>query len=217
MSSRGAAHARRGQRHPAGTVYTALRFLRARSLALAAAVGLALTAAGVLLAGAETGRGRGEPTETSVAQLRALAEEADAPIYWAGTAPGTHFEVTQTRGGKVFVRYLPPNVKVADTRAAFLTVGTYPYRRAYAIADKSSRQKGMARAPAPAGGLAVWSEKRPSNVYVAYPGSDLLIEVFSPKASAARRLVLDGDVGPVDRKPGTQVAPPLTPPVELRP
>jgi hypothetical protein len=217
MSSHGEAHGRLGQRHPAGPLAKALRFLPARSLALTAVVGLALAAAAVVLAGADTERGPATPTEASVAELRTLAEEADAPIYWAGTAPGTRFEVTETRGGKVFVRYLPPNGKLADARPAFLTVGTYPYQRAYAVTEKSSHQKGMAQAPAPAGGLAVWSERRPSNVYVAYPGSDLLVEVFSPKASAARRLVLDGDVGPVDRKPtGTQVAPPLAPPFELR-
>ena len=69
----------------------------------------------------------------------------------------------------------------------------------------------MARAPAPAGGLATWSEKRPGSVYVAYPGSDLLVEVFSPDSSEARRLVLDGDVGPIDReKASPQAAPPLT-------
>jgi len=196
-----------------------IRFVQTRSLALALAVGLALTAAGAafLLAGAQPKRPPATPREASVAELRALAEAADGPVYWAGTAPGTRFEVTKTRGGKVFVRYLPPNVKVADKRAGFLTVGTYPYRRAYAVTDKSSHQKGMSRAPAPAGGLAVWSEARPSSVYVAYPGSDLLVEVFSPDASEALRLVLDGEVGPVDREHAVpQTAPPLTPLFDLR-
>ncbi len=220
MASQGAARARLGQSSRAGPLAAAIRFLQARTLALAAVVALASTAVGAafLLAGADTERPPGTPTETSVAELRALAKQADAPIYWAGTAPGTRFEVTETRGGKVFVRYLPPNVKVADRRPAFLTVATYPYQRAYAATDESSRQKGMARALAPAGGLAVWSEQRPSSVYVAYPGSDFLVEVFSPKDSEARRLVLSGEVGPVDREPaGPYVAPPLAPPLDLRP
>lgn len=94
----------------------------------------------------------------------------------------------------------------------------YPYPRAYAVTDESSSQEGMASATAPAGGLAVWSEKRPSSVYLAYPGSELLVEVYSPKASEARRLVLDGEVGPVDSKAaGTQAPPPLVPPFDLRP
>jgi len=221
MSSHGAARARLDQGDRVGPFIAAIRFLQRRTLALATVVGLAVTAVGAaaLLAGEDAGEAPpGTPREASVAQLRALAEKADAPIYWAGTAPGTRFEVTETRGGKVFVRYLPPDVKVADKRAGFLTVGTYPYRRAYAVTDESSHQKGMAQAPAPAGGLAVWSETRPSSVYVAYPGSDLLVEVFSPDAPEARRLVLEGEVGPVGREPaGSQVGPPLVPPVDLRP
>ena len=217
MSSHGAARAQRGRARP---IAAAIRFLHGRRLTLAAIVGLAVTAvgAGLLLARADSERPLGTPREASVAEVRALAEEADTPIYWAGTAPGNRFEVTETRGGKVFVRYLPPNAKPADKRPAFLTVGTYPYRRAYAVTARSSHQEGMARAPAPAGGLAVWNRKRPTSVYVAYPGSDRLVEVFSPQASEARRLVLDGEVGPVDLKPaGTQLAPPLAPLFHLRP
>lgn len=194
--------------------------LRGKSLALAAAIGVALTGLGgfLLLAGEDGARPPESARDASVAELRALAEEAATPIYWAGTAPGTRFEVTETAGGKVFVRYLPANVEVGDGRSSFLTVGTYPYRRAYAVADRASEQKGMASAQAPGGGLAVWSEKRPSSVYVAYPGSERLVEVFSPNAAKARRLVFDGEVGPVDRERAeAQVAPSLAPLDDLRP
>lgn len=221
MSSQGAAQAQLGEHHPTGPLAGAIRFLLARTLALTALVGLALIGVGAYLlltrAEPDSKHSPGAPAEASVGELRELAKRADAPIYWAGTAPGTRFEVTQTRRGKVFVRYLPPGVKVADRRARFLTVATYPYRRAYAVTAKSSRQGGMVRASAPAGGLAVWSKKRPSSVYVAYPGSDLLVEVFSPKASEARRLVLGGEVGPVDRETQSQGEPPLLPPLDLRP
>ena len=209
-----------GRPNPAAASSGRVRPLRGVVGLLLGAVALALVGAGAgfLVGVDDEQRPPGVPVETSVIELRALAAEADAPIFWAGTAPGTRFEVTETPAGKVFVRYLPPNVKVADKRPAFLTVGTYPYRRAYPVTDELSHQKGMARAPAPAGGLAVWNEKRPSSVYVAYPGSDLLVEVFSPKASEARRLVLDGEVGPVEREsPGAQAAPSLLPPLDLRP
>jgi len=204
--------------HPFATV---IGFLKARTLALATIVSLAAIAVGAavwLVGDTNAERPSGTPREASVADLRALAEQADSPIYWAGTAPGTRFELTKTPGGKVFVRYLPPGVKVADNRADFLTVATYPYQRAYAATDKSSRQKGMVRAPAPAVGLAAWSERRPGSVYVAYPGLDVLVEIFSPNASEARRLVLDGEVGPVDREKaaGPATAPSLAPLYDLR-
>lgn len=223
MSSHGAARVRLDRNDRMGPLARGIRFLSERTLVLAILVGLVLTAAGAVAllsdgTGAGPERAAGTPAEASVTELRAMAQEADTPIYWAGTAPGTRFEVTKTRGGKVFVRYLPPDVEVSDKRPDFLTVGSYPYPRAYAVADESSSQEGMARAPAPGGGLAVWNEERPSSVYVAYPGSELLVEVFSPKASEAQRLVLEGAVGPVDAKrAGAQVTPPLVPPLDLSP
>lgn len=220
MARREAVGAQLGRPRPAGTFGAAIRFVLARTLALAAVVGVALTvaAAVLVLTRSDPEGAPGAPAEASVTELRALAEQAEAPIYWAGTAPGTRFEVTETRGGKVFVRYLPPGVDVADRRPEFLTVGTYPYPRAYAVTERSAQRDGMTSAQAPGGGLATWREKRPSSVYVAYPGSDLLVEVFSPKAAQARRLVLDGAVGPVTREPAqSEATPRLLPPVELDP
>ena len=205
MASSGVAEAPRGRaptRSPSGP----LRFLLARTLPLLVLTSLALTAAGAvyLLLSEDVKPPKsppGTPREATVAQLRTLAEHSTTPVYWAGTAPGTRFEVTQTRRGKFFVRYLPAGVKVADKRPDYLTVGTYPYPRAYAATEESAEQKGMDSAAAPGGGLAVWSDRRPSSVYVAYPGADVLVEVFSPKAAQARQLVLKGDVGAVDRQP----------------
>ena len=159
----------------------------------------------------------GTPREASVADLRGLAEEADFPIYWAGTAPGTRFELTETSDGRVYVRYLADGAKAGDERPDFLTVGTYPVARAYPVAQEASRREGMAHAQAPAGGLAVWNEERPRSVYVAYPGSDYLVEVFSPDAAEARQLVLDGDVGPVDPDAPNRAPRTLAPLPELSP
>src|SRR6185437_2379152 len=49
----------------------------------------------------------------------------------------------------------------------------------------------------PNGGIAVYSSSQPTNVYVAYPGSNLQIEVFDPSAERAQRLVTSGQVEPV--------------------
>lgn len=57
-------------------------------------------------------RSKGEPIETTVKQLRATAANAAGPIYWAGRGPGTRLELTETKAGKTFVRYLPSGVSV---------------------------------------------------------------------------------------------------------
>ena len=63
--------------------------------------------------------------------------------------------------------------------------------------DQRSTQAGEKSASVPGGGLAVYSTSSPTNVYVAYPGSDVQIEVFDPSAKRALRLVTSGRVAPV--------------------
>jgi hypothetical protein len=43
----------------------------------------------------------------------------------------------------------------------------------------------------------LWSLERPESVYAAGPGSDLLIEVYSPDPERARALVSGGAVAPL--------------------
>jgi hypothetical protein len=55
----------------------------------------------------------------------------------------------------------------------------------------------MQSRPAPGGGLATWSTERPSSVYLGFPGSNVLVEVYDPSPKRARELALSGRVGRV--------------------
>jgi hypothetical protein len=139
----------------------------------------------------------GVATEVSVEELRAFADSLDRPVYWAGLRPHTRLELTRTQEGRVFVRYLPENAPVGDRRPRYTTVGTYPLRDAYAVAVREAQKPAMVKANAPVGGIAVWSKRRATSVYLAYPGADALVEVFDPVVGRAPRLALSGGVGPV--------------------
>jgi hypothetical protein len=169
-----------------------LAALVASALVLLVVVALALT--GVLGRGDEA---RGAPREVSVGELRDLAAGGEQPVYWAGAIPGRRLELTATDEGNVFVRYLSGDAAPGDPRPAFTTVGTYPFEGAIREVERRGRADGMESRPVPGGGLATWSERRPTSVYVAYPGSDVLVEVFDPDGRRARELVLSGEVGPI--------------------
>ena len=184
--------------------------MRVPTLAIAAVLSLAACAAVAVfyLRGEEADRPPpGAPKVASAAELHSLAADVSRPLFWAGARPGLRYELTRTRRGKSFVRYLPDGVQAGDRRAAFLTVATYPQPRAYPVTEGSSRRRGMVRESTAGGGLAVWSRKRPNSVYLAYPGGNQLIEVFSPDAGEARRLVVAGQVGPVGEVPASEPAP----------
>lgn len=176
---------------------------------MAALIGVALAAVAALAAGltlllngetdADSVESKpGTPVTVAVDDLREFARSADGLVYWAGELPGTELELTRTSRNKVFVRYLSGDAAAGDPRPAFATISTYPYDRAYEITAKSGKGKGMVSRNAPDGGIAVWRKSRPTSVYLAYPGSDRLIEAFDPDAKRARTLVLSGRVSPIE-------------------
>jgi hypothetical protein len=133
----------------------------------------------------------------SVTQLESLQSSLRHPIYWAGAKQNFTYELTKTRDGNVYVRYLPSGVKVGDRRPDYLTIGTYPQAGAYRNVMAAARRKGARKTQLADGGLAVQSAARPTSVYLAYPNSSLLVEVFDPSADTARALVRSGQVRPL--------------------
>jgi len=159
-------------------------------VAVAAAVGA------YLFLGGDDGPGS-DPVEVSTQELRSFAESQPSAVYWAADTPGYKLELTKTDRGNVFVRYLPENVAVGDRRALYTTIGSYPMRDAFGVVAKSAKEEGRDRATVPGGGIAAVAEEGSRSVYLAYPGSDVLVEVYAAKPEDAERLALSGRVGPV--------------------
>jgi hypothetical protein len=128
------------------------------------------------------------PTETSIGELTAYASQS-RPVYWIGRQGADRLEVTRTSRG-VFVRYLPPGVAAGDRSPQFTTIGTYPVNAARAYAERAAGRAGALHAEAENGALAVWQKAKPTNVYLAFPRSDYLVEVYDPSPRRARRLAL---------------------------
>jgi len=174
----------------------------------AAAVGLLLAAAGAGVAlsllfrgGNSTSRAGGAsavnpigPIAASRATLVAFSEALKRPIYWAGPIAGDTYELTETSTGNIFVRYLPKGVRVGDSRASFLAIGTYPYAGALKALEAVAKGKGTALQ---GGGLAVTTAGHPENIHIAYPGLAYQIEVYDPVPARAHTLALSGRVKPV--------------------
>jgi hypothetical protein len=137
----------------------------------------------------------GAPAAVSPDELASFASSREAPIYWAGGVPGRKIELRTTRAG-TFVRYLPPSARAGDSGTA-LTIATYPLRNAYATASRRAGGPRMARRDLAAGGIAVWSQAKPTSIYLAFQGVPHLVEVYAPTRAEARRFALSGRVRPV--------------------
>lgn len=173
-----------------------------RGAVVAAIVALAVLAtivlAIVLIAGDDKKEiENGKATEVSAKELRSFAKSSSHAVYWAGPTPGFKLELTKTSRGNVYVRYLPEDVAIGNRSALYTTLGSYPIGNAFAVATKAGQERGASKANAPGGGIAVARRNRPRSTYLAYPGGDVLVEVYAADAKQARALALSGRVGVV--------------------
>jgi hypothetical protein len=166
-------------------------------------LGVAVVAAAAVLAALLLTRSGGTrtaiPQATSATivtrtQLEHFAQAAGQPIYWAGPRSGDSYELTRTPSGRTYVRYLPKGVAAGDSRAAFLTIGTYPGASSYSDLKHAAKAQGTLSVGLDGGGIMLFSTKSPTSVYFGYPGKRYQVEVFAPSADAARKLVLAGRV-----------------------
>jgi hypothetical protein len=133
-----------------------------------------------------------KPKAASPADLKSLSRSLGHPIYWAGPKKGYTYELTRSANGNLSIRYLPPGVRVGASQA-YLSVGTYPFAGALAGIQRVAKQKGQRTIKLAGGGLAVFNPKIPTDVHLAYPGSNYQVEVFDPTGKT-RQLVASGRI-----------------------
>ena len=124
---------------------------------------------------------------------------AGFPVYWAGEQPDVTYEVTRITGDRneIYVRYLPPGAE-GETSDPYLTVGSYQVKDAYGVTQRQADESGGSSSfPVNGEGIALPNGADPRSVYIAYPGIDVQIEVYSPEAGEALQLVKSGAVSPI--------------------
>lgn len=129
------------------------------------------------------------------ADLLSLASSLGHPLYWAGPRPGTAMEVSQEANGSVYLRYLDGGAEIADP-GLYLTVGTYPVADAQGALRRTAAKSGSSLGRVAGGGITLVNPTEPRSVYLAYPGSDLQLEVFDPAPRAALALIRSGAIVP---------------------
>jgi hypothetical protein len=175
---------------------------RRRRLFGAAAAAVLVIAAIVLAFVGGGGDGGAESLESpphfaDVSELAELEASSGHPIYWAGRRPGTEVELTAEPAGDVYIRYLPAGIEAGDPDPRFLTVGTYPVTDAVAALRRTAAKAGSALERASDGGVVLVNPSSPGSVYLAYPGTDIQIEVYDPEPGKALELIGSGALRPV--------------------
>jgi hypothetical protein len=169
-------------------------------------VGIVLSAAIVLVAallatqggsGGGSGQAEAGPRVVEVGDLLSVAGSLGHPLYWAGSRAEDRLELTQEPDGSVYLRYLPPGVEAGASPAAYLTVGTYPVANAQGALRSTAAQAGSSLSHVAGGGLVLVNPTESPSVYLAYPQSDLQLEVYDPAPGRAISLIRSGAIRPV--------------------
>jgi hypothetical protein len=170
-------------------------------VAVALAIGLVVWLVAIRGGGGSSSKAKSSasiaPTAASPDRLRSLAKDLGHPIYWIGPAANTTYELTKTDSGRIYVRYLTNGVTVGTNNRSYTFIGTYPFPDAYKALKGLAKKSADESFAAPADGLAVYAKGAPTNIYLAYPGSNVQIEVYDPSPSHARSLIREGRVAPV--------------------
>jgi hypothetical protein len=132
----------------------------------------------------------------SESDLLATLKGVGFPVYWAGPRSGVEYEVSRPEEGRAYVRYLPEGEE-AGTDEPFLTVGSYQQPDALASIRKLAQKPGAILMQIPAGGIAYAEAPGATSAYMAFPGLDIQIEVFDPRAGKALELIRSGAIVPV--------------------
>lgn len=174
---------------------------RGRAIGIAISVLLILVALVLVATGGDGGDGEVEaeavetpPRLVEPEEIASLEDSSGHPVYWAGERPPDQLELAQEASGNVFVRYLPPGTEAGDEGAGFLTVGTYPFTDPVAGLEETAAESGGEVRAAP-DGTAMLVNPASDSVYLAYPGSELQVEVYDP-AGRALELIEAGEIEP---------------------
>lgn len=172
---------------------------RRRLLGAGASIALLVVAAVLALVGGEGSAPSipSPPTIVAADEVEELASQLGHPIYWAGEPNEEALELTAEGDGSVYLRYLAEGVAAGDQRQIFLTVGTYPVADAQEALRRTAAENDARLERLDDGAVVLPNPTAPGSVYLAYPESDLEIEVYHPDPGRALALIRSGSIEPV--------------------
>ena len=132
----------------------------------------------------------------SAEEIAALPKSLGHAVYWVGPKQNRTYSVIQSPNGSVSIRYLPHGVALGTPRP-YPSVATYPFPGAYAATKALTKNPTVRKLTVPGGAIAVYDTGYPQSIHVAYPNSDVQIEVYDPSAARARAAVTSGRLSPV--------------------
>ena len=168
-------------------------------LVLGAALAIVVVALALGSNGGNVTLTAGVPKVVSADQLSDIAADSEfRPLYWLGEREGSDYEVTETAGGRFYLRYLTNGAGAGDKQPDFLTVGTYRSKNGAAeLRQAASEIQNAEIARTDDGAILLIDPSSPKSAHLAYPGGRSQIEIYSPIPGQALRIAKHGKLRPI--------------------
>jgi len=112
-------------------------------------------------------------------------------VYWLGPVQGDQYTLVSKANGQVTVTYVPAG-QDPKSNGNWRAVGTYPVAGAFSVTKTAGANPGSKLVTNSDGSIVVYSDSRPTNVYVAFPGVNYQIEIYDPTPGAALQAATGG-------------------------
>jgi hypothetical protein len=122
-------------------------------------------------------------------QLMDTVKALKITAYWAGPVEGNLYSLDTRGPGQIYIRYLSDANGLDDTSASYRVVGTYQIKDAFITTQAAGNSVPNSIGFINGDGAAVYYTKdSPNNVYMAFDGEDIQVEIFDPKVGGAIQL-----------------------------
>lgn len=119
-------------------------------------------------------------------ELKGAAALLATPIFWVGPIEGYNYVLDASIDGLIIIRYIPEGTSLSDRSSAYTAVGTYRIADAFETTQEQGSESSSSVGFINGDGAAVYYDRQsPLNVYMAYPGLDIQVEIFDPRESVA--------------------------------
>jgi hypothetical protein len=123
-------------------------------------------------------------------QLESLVTEESLTAYWAGPRPGYLYSIDTTAKNRVFLQYIQANKDSKNVIANSRIIATYYSKDGFARTVAAATQSGNTGFRNLNGSVVFYENDRNTDVYLAFPGEEVQIEIFDPLVGQALSLAI---------------------------
>jgi hypothetical protein len=123
-------------------------------------------------------------------QLQSLVAEESITAYWAGPRSGYLYTIDATVEERIYIQYIQENKNSSNVVANSRVIATYFAKDGFARTVAAATRTGNTGFRNPNGSVVFYAKNRNTDIYLAFPGKEVQIEIFDPLAGQALSLAV---------------------------